>query len=39
MKTGKTERVIEPVGGREKQRGQNRGERELALVEMGDGVG
>jgi hypothetical protein len=39
MKTGKTYRGIEQVGGREKQREQIRGEREVDLVERGNSVG
>jgi hypothetical protein len=39
MKTGKTYRGKEPVGGREKQREWIRGEREVALVERGNGMG
>jgi hypothetical protein len=38
MKTGKKYRGIEPVGGREKQREQIRGESVVALVERGNGV-
>jgi hypothetical protein len=36
MNTG---RVIEPIRGREKQREQIRGEREVALVERENGMG
>jgi hypothetical protein len=39
MKTGKTYQGIGQVGGREKQRGQIRGEREVASVEGGNGMG
>jgi len=39
IKTGKTYRGIEPVGVREKQREQIRGEREAAFVKMGNGAG
>jgi hypothetical protein len=38
METGKTYRGIEPVGGRERQREWVRGEREVVLVERGNGV-
>ncbi len=39
MKTGKTYVGIGQVGGREKQRERIRGEREVALVEKGNGMG
>jgi hypothetical protein len=39
MKTGKTCRGKEPVEEREKQRELIKGEREVALVERGNGVG
>jgi hypothetical protein len=38
MKTGKTYRGIGQVGGREKEREQIRGEREVVLVERGNGM-
>jgi hypothetical protein len=38
MKTGKAHWGKEPVGGREKQGEWIRGEREVALVERGNGV-
>jgi len=39
MKTGKTFPGIGQIGGRVKQREWIRGEREVALVERGNGVG
>jgi hypothetical protein len=39
MKTGKTYWGIGQGGGREKQREQIRGEREVAFVERGNGMG
>ncbi len=39
MKTRKTFLRIGPIGGREKQREWIRGERGVALVERGNGVG
>jgi hypothetical protein len=39
MNTGKTYQGIRHAGGREKQREQVRGEREVVLVERGNGVG
>jgi hypothetical protein len=39
MKTGKTYRGMKPVGKREKQRKQIRGEKEVVLAERGNGVG
>jgi hypothetical protein len=39
MKTRKTFLRIGQIGGREKQREWIRGEREVALVERGNGVG
>jgi hypothetical protein len=39
MKTGETYQGIEPIGGREKQRERIRGERDIVLVESGNGVG
>jgi hypothetical protein len=39
IKIGKTYRGIWPAGGREKQREQIKREREVALVERGNGIG
>jgi hypothetical protein len=39
MKTGETYWGMEPIGGREKQREWIRGERDIVLVESGNGVG
>jgi hypothetical protein len=39
MKIGKTYRGIGQGGGREKQREQIRGEREVAMVREGNGMG
>jgi hypothetical protein len=39
MKTGKTNRGIGQIGGRERAREQIRGKREVELVERENGVG